>query len=89
MLTRRGQEELTNALAPEQIGFVIERIASLAFQTTFDPATGTGEVVINTSLFPKDKFKKALSAMKDAFANGVCVSHLVASPTKARSWATS
>lgn len=78
MLTPRGQEELTNALAPEQIGFVIERIASLAFQTTLDPATGAGEVVINTSLFPRDRFKRALSAMKDAFSNGVCVSHLVA-----------
>ncbi len=78
MLTRRGQEELTNALAPEQIGFVIERIASLAFQTTLDPALGTGDVIINTSLFPKDRFKKALSAMKDAFSGGVCVSDLVA-----------
>jgi len=78
MLTSRGHEELTNALAPEQIGFVIERIASLAFLTTLDPATGKGEVVINTSLFPKDKFKKALSAMRDAFSSGVCVSDLVA-----------
>jgi len=78
MLTRRGHEELTNALASEQIGFVIERIALLAFQTTLDPARGTGEVIINTSLFPKDRFKKALSAMKDAFSSGVCVSDLVA-----------
>jgi repressor of nif and glnA expression len=77
MLTRKGQEELVNALAPEQIGYVIERIASLAFQTTLDPATGKGEIVINTSLFPKDKLKRALSAMKDAFSSGVCVSHLV------------
>jgi repressor of nif and glnA expression len=78
MLTSRGHEELTNALAPEQIGFVIERIALLAFQTTLDPDKGTGEVVINTSLFPKDKFKRALSAMRDAFSSGVCVSDLVA-----------
>lgn len=78
MLTRRGQDELMNALAPEQVGFVIERIASLAFQTTLDPATATGEVIINTSLFAKDKFKKALSAMKDAFSSNVCVSDLVA-----------
>ncbi len=78
MLTRKGQEELRNALAPEQIGLVIERIASLAFQTTLDPERRSGEVIINTSLFPKDKFKKALSAMKDAFSAGMCVSHLVA-----------
>jgi len=78
MLTSRGHEELSNALAPQQIGFIIERIASLAFQTTLDPNLGTGEVVINTSLFQKAKFKKALSAMKDAFSSGVCVSDLVA-----------
>jgi repressor of nif and glnA expression len=78
MLTRRGHEELTNALASEQIGFVIERIASLAFQTTLDPVRRTGEVIINTSLLPKDRFKQALSAMKGAFSSGVCVSDLVA-----------
>lgn len=78
MLTPKGQEELRMALAPDQVGFVIERIASLAFQTTFDPVARTGGVVINTSLFPKDKFKRALLAMKEAFSAGICVSDLVA-----------
>jgi len=78
MLTSKGLEELRNALAPEQVGFVIERIALLAFQTTFDPEKRSGDVVINTSLFLKDKFKKALSAMKDAFSAGICVSDRVA-----------
>ena len=59
MLTSKGMEELRNALAPDQMGFVIERIASLAFQTTFNPEKKSGGVVINTPLFPKDKFKKA------------------------------
>ena len=77
MLTHKGRDELSNALAQEQLGYVIERIASLAYQTTLDPERGVGEVVINTSLFPKEKFKKALSAMKDAFTSGICVSHLV------------
>ncbi len=77
-LTAKGLEELRIALAPEQVGLVIERIASLAFQTTFDPGTRSGEVIINTSLFPKSKFKKALSAMKDAFSANIGVSHMVA-----------
>ncbi len=77
-LTPRGLEELRNALAPDQVGLVIERIASLAFQTTFDPDRRTGEVVINTSLFPKGKFRQALSAMRDAFSAGMGVSHMVA-----------
>jgi repressor of nif and glnA expression len=78
MLTAKGLDELRDALAPEQVGFVIERIASLAFQTTFDPEKRSGDLIINTSLFPKDKFKKALSAMKEAFSADVCVSDLVA-----------
>jgi repressor of nif and glnA expression len=71
-------EELKNALAPEQIGFVIERINLLAYQTNFDPGTRTGQVPINTSLFPADRFREALEAMKEAFAGGFCVSDLVA-----------
>ena len=77
-ITHEGLEELKSALAPEQIGFVIERINLLAYQTSFDPRTGTGQVPINTSLFPADRFREALEAMKEAFAGGVCVSELVA-----------
>ena len=77
-ITHEGLEELKNALAPEQIGFVIERIHLLAYQTNFDPRTRTGQVPINTSLFPADRFREALEAMKEAFAAGFCVSDLVA-----------
>jgi len=77
-ITQEGLEELKSALAPEQIGFVIERFNLLAYQTTFDPRTRTGQVPINTSLFPADRFSQALEAMKGAFAAGYCVSDLVA-----------
>ena len=77
-ITQEGLEELKSALAPEQIGFVIERIHMLAYRTTFDPRTRTGQVPINTSLFPVARFRDALGAMKEAFASGLCVSELVA-----------
>jgi repressor of nif and glnA expression len=77
-ITQHGLEELKSALAPEQIGFVIERINLLAYQTNFDPRTRTGQVPINTSLFSADRFHEALGAMKEAFVSGVCVSELVA-----------
>ena len=76
-ITYEGLEELKSALAPEQIGFVIERLHLLAYQTTFDPRTRTGHVPINTSLFPVSRFRDALGAMKEAFAAGYCVSELV------------
>ncbi len=78
VLTLEGLAELRSALVPDQVGFVIERIELLAFQTTFDPARRTGRLPVNTSLFSKDRFEDALAAMKDAFDAGLCVSELAA-----------
>jgi hypothetical protein len=78
VLTPEGLAELRSALVPDQVGFVIERIELLAFQTTFDPIRRTGRLPINTSLFLEDRFADALKAMKDAFKAGICVSELVA-----------
>ncbi len=78
MLTPQGVEELRMALAPEQLGFILDKLEMLAFSTTFDPEKRTGQLPINTSLIDKDKFKKALEAMKKVFKAGLCVSELVA-----------
>jgi repressor of nif and glnA expression len=78
MITPKGLEELRMALAPDQIGFVQEKLELLAFRTTFDPIKRTGLVAINTSLFDKDQFKKALIPLGEAFEAGLCVSSLVA-----------
>jgi repressor of nif and glnA expression len=78
VLTPEGLAELRSALVPDQVGFVIERIELLAFQTTFDPIRRTGQVPVNTSLFPEHRFREALTAMRDAFNAGLCVSELVA-----------
>ena len=82
MLTPRGLEELRMALAPEQVGFILEKLELLAFHTTFDPQKRTGQLPINTSLIDKDKFKDALSAMSDVFKAGICVSDLVATASE-------
>jgi len=82
MITPQGLEELQMALAPDQIGFILERLELLAFRTTFDPKKRTGQVPINTSLFEKNKFGGALVAMKDAFKAGICVSELVATASE-------
>ncbi len=78
MLTQQGLEELKMALAPEQVGFIIEKLELLAFQNTFDPEKRTGQLPINTSLIDQDKFKSALAVMKDVFKAGICISELVA-----------
>jgi HTH-type transcriptional regulator, global nitrogen regulator NrpRI len=77
-ITSKGLEELRIALAPEQVGFILDKLELLAFLTTFDPHKKTGQVAINVSLFHKDDFGDALAAMKDAFKTGICVSELMA-----------
>jgi len=81
-ITSAGLAEVKEALAPEQLGFIREKLEMLAFQTTFDPRERTGQLSINTSLIDKSKFKVAISAMKDAFKAGICVSELVATASE-------
>jgi len=82
MITPEGLQEVNSALASEQVGFIVERLELLAFQTTFDPQLRSGQVGINTSLFPKDRFKKALRAMSETFSAGLCVSDRVGVATE-------
>jgi len=77
-ITSDGLEELRLALAPEQVGFIIEKLQLLAFHTTFDPVRRTGLVPINTSLFHAREFADALQEMRLAFDSGLCASRLVA-----------
>jgi len=82
MLTAQGLEELRMALAPEQVGFIHERLELLAFNTTFDPQKRTGQLPINTSFIDKDNFQKALVAMSDVFKAGLCVTELIATASE-------
>ncbi len=78
ILTEQGSDELRNALVRDKVGFAISRIELLAFRTSFDWENRKGSVPVNISFFPKDKFSRALQAMKSAFTTGLCVSDLVA-----------
>jgi len=82
MITPEGRQEVREALAPQHLGFVREKLETLAYQTTFDPEKRTGRLAINTSIIDADRFKKAVSAMKDAFKAGICVSDLVATASE-------
>jgi len=82
MITPEGRQEVKEALAPQHLGFVREKLEMLAYQTTFDPEKRSGQLPINTSLIDKEKFKKALSVMKDTFKAGICVSDLIATASE-------
>jgi len=78
MITPEGRQEIKEAFATQQLGFVREKLKALAYQTTFDPEKRVGRLPINTSLIKKGELKRAISVMKDAFRANVCVSDLVA-----------
>ena len=78
LITESGIDELKSALVRDKVGFAISRIELLAFRTSFNWEKGTGSVPVNVSFFPKEKFARALQAMKPAFAAGLGVSDLVA-----------
>jgi len=78
VLTGPGVEELKSALVKDKVGFAISKIELLSFRTSFDYNNLHGLVPVNVSLFPKDRFNKAIQAMRPAFEKGLCVSDLVA-----------
>ena len=78
VLTERGIEEVGSALVKDKVGFAISKIELLAFRTDFDLNKRTGSVPINISIFPKQRFSKALQVMKAVFTSGFCLSDLVA-----------
>lgn len=78
LLTEHGKEELKSALVKDKVGLAISKIELLAFRTDFDFERRRGLIPANVSFFPREKFKRALQAMKPAFESGLCVSDLVA-----------
>jgi hypothetical protein len=77
LVTERGREELRNALISDRVGFVVSRIDALAYQTSFDLETGTGDIIVNVSLTAEKHFKEAAQVMKEACKAGFCMGELV------------
>jgi len=76
-LSPKGLEELRIARAPDRLSFIQEKLELLAFRTTFNPETREGFLPINTSIFNKNEFPKALKIMKSVIKAGMCVSEFV------------
>jgi repressor of nif and glnA expression len=77
VITDRGREEIENAGVSDKLGFVISKIDSLAYRSTFDMEQKKGEIILNVSYIPRDRFDEALDIMRDVFRAGYCMSELV------------
>jgi repressor of nif and glnA expression len=76
-ITEKGIEELKNARVSERVGFIISKIETLSYQTTFAPENETGQVILNVSCFPEGDLKTALKVMRPIFSSPYVMSDRV------------
>jgi repressor of nif and glnA expression len=65
ILTPEGRKETDSALVDDRIGFIISKLERLAYRSTFDPATSTGDVAYNLSVVPEASFEPAKEAFDE------------------------
>lgn len=71
ILTQTGKSETDRALVEDRIGFVISKLERLAFRSTFDPDTSTGDVAYNLTIVPDD-ILEAVTPLFDRVSDAGC-----------------
>ncbi|MBN1236324.1 MAG: DUF128 domain-containing protein [Methanotrichaceae archaeon] len=77
VLTPLGSRELGDALVDDRIGFVNAKIEEYMFKTSFDPKTGRGDVIANTSIIDKANAEKVFEILGRAYEAGYTISRRV------------
>ncbi len=67
MITEKGRKELSLSLVSEQVGFVISKIETLSYLTSFDIYKQEGDIILNVSFIHKKELKNALKIMKPVY----------------------
>ena len=70
ILTPVGLEETDNALVDDRIGFIISKLERLAYRSTFDPVSSTGEVAYNLSIVPSESIEQVKTAFDEVARAG-------------------
>jgi len=70
ILTPLGLEETDNALVDDRIGFIISKLERLAYRSTFDPSTSTGDVAYNLSIVPSESVEMVKNAFNEVIHAG-------------------
>lgn len=66
-ITQKGREELLQSHAPEKVGFVISRMETLSYMTSFDIDKQEGDIILNVSYIHEKDLKDALKIMKPVY----------------------
>ena len=70
ILTPSGFQETDNALVDDRIGFVISKLERLAYRSTFDPSSGTGDVAYNLSIVAEESLDHIRAAFDEVVTAG-------------------
>jgi repressor of nif and glnA expression len=66
-ITQKGREELLQSHVPEKVGFVISRMETLSYMTSFDIDKQEGDIILNVSYIHEKDLKDALKVMKPVY----------------------
>ncbi len=66
-ITEKAREELAQSHVPEKVGFVISRMETLSYMTSFDIDKQEGDIILNVSYIHKKDLKDALKVMKPVY----------------------
>ena len=70
VLTEMGRGETDKALVDDRTGFIISKLERLAFRSTFNPETGTGDVAYNLTIVPEERLDEACAAFDAVIGAG-------------------
>jgi repressor of nif and glnA expression len=76
-ITEKGRKELETASTVEKIGFIINKIETLSYQSDFDLNSMQGKLILNVTYIPKNKLRKALKAMESVFSSPYVMSNRI------------
>ncbi len=71
ILTPEGHTEIEHALVDERVGYIISKLERLAFRSTLDPVTGTGDVSYNLSYVHENDLERAEKVFADVIGAGM------------------
>jgi len=74
-ITQKGSEELTQSHVSEKVGFVISKMESLSYMTSFDMDRQEGDIILNVSYINKKDQKDALKVMKPVYKSPYIMSN--------------
>lgn len=70
ILTPLGLSETDNALVDDRIGFIISKLERLAYRSTFDPLTSSGDVAYNLSIVREESAEQVKAAFDEVIKSG-------------------